>query len=230
MQTETSTMQNGERPRLFTLGDGLLLVAALAAGFAMVRNWARPHWCADGPFFFAPENASAARQAHYFLAVGVSWSIPFAIALTPAVLAAGFRSAGWSLERMAQRPGAVACAAAIIGMVLRPAQDALFFVFDYFTHSKSRIQLPSPPFVRMNGSSRYSPGEIIHELVLESFPRGTAPAVGAAVLVAWLVLLTIGRFRPERDWVDRAGRALGIYWMALAIFVGVMTPVRSLLL
>jgi hypothetical protein len=101
---------------------------------------------------------------------------------------------------------------------------------EYFTHSQSRIHLPSPPFVRLFGSSRYSPGEIIHELVLESFPRATAPAVATAVLVAWLVLLAIGCFRPERDWVDRAGRALGIYWIALAVFVDVMAPIRSLLL
>lgn len=144
---------------------------------------------------------------HYGLAVGVSWSIPFAIAITPAVLAARLRKPRPPLAQIAQGPGTVACAAALLCMVLRPAEDVLFYLLDYLTHSNSSIHLPSPPFVRLFGSSRYSPREIIHSLVLESFPRATAPAVGAAVLIGWLVLVGIGRFRPARDWIDRTGRA-----------------------
>ncbi len=207
--TEMGTWQKGERPRRFTLGDGLLVVAALAAGFAMVRQWANPHWCAEPPFFAAPTNASFARTLYYGVAVGVSWSIPFAIAMMPAVLAARLRKPRPPLAQIAEGPGTVACAAALLGMVLRPTQEVLFYALDYLTHSNSSIHLPSPPFVRLFGSSRYSPRQIIHDLVLEDFPRATAPAVGAAVLIAWLVLVGIGRFRPERDWIDRTGRAPG---------------------
>jgi hypothetical protein len=228
-QTEIGPTQNAGRPRRFTLGDGLLVVAAIAAGFAMVRRWANPHWCAEPPFWGAPANLSAARQAHYNLAVGVSWPIPFVIAFTPAILAARLRSPRPALERIAEQPGSVACAAALLAMVLKPTEDVLYYVLDYFTHSHSPIRLPSPPFARLFGSSRCSPGEIIHNLVLERFPLSTAPAVATAVLIAWLVLLGIGRFRPERDWVDRAGRVLGVYWMALVVFTGVMAPLRSYL-
>ena len=229
IQTETGTPKNGEHRRRFTLGDGLLVVAALAAGCAMVRQWANPHWCADGPFFAAPTNASLARTLCHGVAVGVSWSIPFAIAMMPAVLAARLRKPRPPLEQIAAGPGTVACAAALLAMVLRPTQEVLFYVLDYLTHSNSSIQLPSPPFVRLFGSSRYSPREIIHSVVLESFPLATAPAVGVAVLIAWLVLVGIGKFRPERDWIDRTGRALGVYWMALPVFVGVMWRLRSYL-
>ena len=38
-----------------------------------------------------------------------------------------------------------------------------------------------------------------------------APAVAGA----WLVLVVSGRWRPERGWIDRFGRVLGVLWLAL---------------
>jgi hypothetical protein len=38
---------------------------------------------------------------------------------------------------------------------------------------------------------------------------------GAAVCVAWLMLLLSGRRLPEPSWIDRLGRALGAYWIIL---------------
>jgi hypothetical protein len=63
----------------------------------------------------------------------------------------------------------------------------------------------------------------VQNITLEMFPFFTAPVVGAAVLVAWPVLSANGRWRLERDWIDRSGRVLGVYWMAVAVFTGVMT-------
>jgi hypothetical protein len=34
-----------------------------------------------------------------------------------------------------------------------------------------------------------------------------------AVAGAWLALALSGRWRPERDWLDRAGRVLGVCWI-----------------
>jgi hypothetical protein len=45
----------------------------------------------------------------------------------------------------------------------------------------------------------------------------TYPAL--AVLIAWMTLLIGRRWRAEPSWVDRLGRALGIYWIAEGIFV-----------
>ncbi len=36
-----------------------------------------------------------------------------------------------------------------------------------------------------------------------------------AVLGSWLALAFSRRWRPERSWIDRAGRALGLYWILL---------------
>jgi hypothetical protein len=45
----------------------------------------------------------------------------------------------------------------------------------------------------------------------------TYPAL--AVLIAWMTLLVGGRWRAEPSWVDRLGRALGVYWIVEGIFV-----------
>jgi hypothetical protein len=40
-----------------------------------------------------------------------------------------------------------------------------------------------------------------------------------AVIGSWLALGLSRRWRPERSWIDRAGRALGLYWILLALTV-----------
>jgi hypothetical protein len=37
---------------------------------------------------------------------------------------------------------------------------------------------------------------------------------GATVAGAWMALAISGRWRPEGDWIDRTGRALGAFWIA----------------
>ncbi len=224
-QIRTSPPQEGHCPRRFTLGDGLLAVAALAAGFAMVRNWTQPHWCADPAhmYSFPRAAASTARQVYQAVAVGGTWTIPFAMAFTPVILVARFRRPRPQFARITQEPGIIASAAAMVIMVIRPLQEVPAFLLQYLTITSSPIQLPSPPFIRWNGPPPPSLGQAIQNAVLEAFPFFTAPLVGIAVLVAWLVLLANGRFRPEPDWVDRSGRVLGIYWMALAVFTGVIS-------
>jgi hypothetical protein len=222
---ETRPPQECDRPRRFTAADGLLVIGALAAGFAMVRQWTHPSWCADPPHLLAfPRPApSVTREVYHAVAVGVTWSIPFAIALTPVVVVARCLRPRPRFERITQQPGIVACAAALVLLVLRPAQEAFGYLLTYLTITSSPVQLPSPPFIRWNGPPPSSLGQVAKNVVLESFPFFTAGLVGIAVLVAWLVLLANGRFRPERDWMDRAGRVLGVYWMALAVFTGAMS-------
>ena len=39
-----------------------------------------------------------------------------------------------------------------------------------------------------------------------------------AVGAAWLLLVVSGRWRAEPVWIDRLGRALGIFWIAIIPF------------
>jgi hypothetical protein len=45
---------------------------------------------------------------------------------------------------------------------------------------------------------------------------------GFAVLAIWSVLGLSGAWRPERSWIDRAGRALGAYWVINGVVCGVL--------
>jgi hypothetical protein len=44
--------------------------------------------------------------------------------------------------------------------------------------------------------------------------RIMTPHAGWAVAASWLTLIMNRRWRPERDWIDRAGRVVGIAWIA----------------
>jgi len=57
-----------------------------------------------------------------------------------------------------------------------------------------------------------------------------APSVGIAVFVAWGVLFATGRWRSEASWLDRSGRFLGVYWILLAIVIGVMAQLWKFLI
>ncbi|MFO0887763.1 MAG: hypothetical protein U0790_01310 [Isosphaeraceae bacterium] len=42
-------------------------------------------------------------------------------------------------------------------------------------------------------------------------------AAGLAVAVSWLTLALCGRWRPDRGWLDRLGRLLGVCWIVLGV-------------
>jgi hypothetical protein len=41
--------------------------------------------------------------------------------------------------------------------------------------------------------------------------------MGPAIAVSWLILWLGGGWRPERSWIDRAGRLLGVVWIVFGI-------------
>jgi hypothetical protein len=43
--------------------------------------------------------------------------------------------------------------------------------------------------------------------------------LAAAVAAIWSLLIFEQRWRPEPSWIDRAGRCLGIYWLAAGLVV-----------
>ena len=50
-----------------------------------------------------------------------------------------------------------------------------------------------------------------HEIAFEQ----TAYAMGCSVASAWIVLALTGRWRALPTWIDRSGRLLGVYWIAM---------------
>jgi hypothetical protein len=43
-----------------------------------------------------------------------------------------------------------------------------------------------------------------------------------AISAAWIIQALTGRWRPESNWIDRAGRVLGAYWIILWLYRHVM--------
>ena len=43
----------------------------------------------------------------------------------------------------------------------------------------------------------------------------TMAMIGVAVAASWVLLLLSRQWRPERSWIDRAGRGLGWFWIAI---------------
>jgi hypothetical protein len=98
------------------------------------------------------------------------------------------------LRRLARQPGFAACCAVALVIVLVGSMN--------FAMLEHRPTPSTPMSIKVH-----------HYLELTlTFSHGQC---GAAVASAWLTLALTGRWRPRPDWLDRAGRALGIFWIAL---------------
>jgi hypothetical protein len=95
------------------------------------------------------------------------------------------------LRRVASQPGFVACCAVAMVIVLFGSMN--------FVTSKAIHYVPI--WIKVH-----------HYLGLTlNFHHGQCAAAAAA----WLTLALTGRWRPRPDWLDRAGRVLGIFWIAI---------------
>jgi hypothetical protein len=93
------------------------------------------------------------------------------------------------VRRLSRQPGLVACAAAAAAMA---PGAAIAIAITLFRH------VP-----------RWSPGN-------DFWPLAEA-RITPAVIAAWILLAATGRWRAEPTFIDRAGRALGAYWIALGL-------------
>jgi hypothetical protein len=41
-----------------------------------------------------------------------------------------------------------------------------------------------------------------------------ADAAGLGVCLGWIMLVWLRQWRPERSWIDRSGRLLGLLWIS----------------
>ena len=49
-------------------------------------------------------------------------------------------------------------------------------------------------------------------------------AIGFLILGVWNLVVLSGHWRAEPTWIDRCGRALGLCWIGLAVFNGIVIP------
>lgn len=177
-------------PRKFTLIDALVLMAALAIAFYPIRDY-----------------LDFIDRRHTVLSLGPVWTFvsiwragtllsgmlaPLGVSLSLALWVLRLRQPRPNLARLFRQPGMIACTATV-------AETSIFLL---------KVLLSEYYLQRTTGFMPPLYGLWIVRL----------PWNGEVVAIAWLVLWLSGSWRPEATWIDRAGRALGIYWIISGIF------------
>ncbi len=176
----------------FRIVDGMVMVAATAFAFAMVR-------------------AGIPARGYAFTTFGGNWEqwvfywmhllVPFPAMWSLAVFLIAMRGSG--ARRRARCAGVAACAAAAAVVAVTAIVSSGFYALHVMEDfgmirkilSHATVSHLLPPFG----------GAQLEEIG------------GGAVAGAWAALLASRRWRTEPTWIDRAGRVLGIIWIVLLL-------------
>jgi hypothetical protein len=211
--------------RRFTLIDAMVFVATTALGLGLTKGYYQDlifflEHNHHHPWEFPPGIAVSATLR------GIAATLPCGLAWTLGVLALRLRRPRPRWRRLARQPGLVACLMAPLPVGTKLVDRAVTCILDYHTNVIIPSRLSSPPFIKHGGISIGLPPDelpVFWPQVFASAPIFIVPCMGMTVTVAWIVLAMGGRFRPERSWVDRLGRVLGVYWIAVAALIGTLS-------
>lgn len=176
--------------RRFTLFDGMVLIAATGVGIAWTRATANDFIVV----LPAPDNLMYALDWHVR---GLTIGLPCLLAWTVAILGLRLRQPRVRRRLLTRQPGLVAC---LIAVIMTAFGGAILGVFLFLGSIHFDIGTARPPQVR-------AVSDLAEVLAL------TSPMIQSGVLCAWITLALSGCWRPERSWIDRAGRLLGVLWI-----------------
>jgi hypothetical protein len=143
--------------------------------------------------------------------------MPFPLAWSLALFLLGLRRSGQPWRELASEPGFVAAGAVtLIGLIRFAGYLTLLLRMIYKSRSIFNLTIWESLTIPF---SRIASGWIT-AIADYSGPYFSTTAFGAssAVAVAWLLLLASGNWRPQPHWLDRAGRLLGAFWIAIIPF------------
>ncbi len=198
--------------RRFTTVDALVLLAALALGvtwmieaLTLLISFAT----ADGLLLWPlhPPGGFSARLTFVVVRRSLHPLAAFFAPLTFALCMLQLRQPRPSLAHCFRRGGASACTVAAIALSLE--------VVNYFLDLATRF---ADVAALANSIDSYAKGMRLAGITLFSsmaFSIGQAP--GLAVAGAYLALWSTRLWRSESTWIDRAGRALGWFWIITAV-------------
>jgi hypothetical protein len=201
-------------PRRFLLSDAIVLVAATAIGLFVFLPYYPVTWLDwNPPFPPAPK---------FYGWVGRVWNrlvlaSPIVMAWTLAILGLRLRRPRPRLRRLLRQPGFVAGLVAAMVLVVR--------LFGFATMCARVVGRPALSILTVRrtgggGALRGLPfGNLFLFFEVDHF-LGTMALVGTSVAASWIFLLASGKWRPERGWIDRAGRVLGWFWIATLPLTG----------
>jgi glucan phosphoethanolaminetransferase (alkaline phosphatase superfamily) len=176
--------------RRFTLLDTMILVAATACGLGVDGALNALIRSANGLDSMDMLGSLFGARKYPVLAVlSMMMTMPVAAAWTLALVPLGLLRPRPRLRRLARQPGWMAACAFSLAL----AFSSVVFV----------------GLVAVIGPTQSIALIDVSPLLAIIF----APAIGAT----WLSLIVGRRWRPERSWLDRSGRALGVFWIVLGI-------------
>jgi hypothetical protein len=176
--------------RAFHLMDAFFLIAATAIGFALWRGrFTSGKGCYGVPVIWDSESWISwvlKFYADYRFLATAAW--PFCLPWTLTILALRLRHPRPDWRCLSRQPGAVACCAMAVACFM--------------------TAIPAFCVLRISGRTYETAlGDLSSTLLLVS------PYCGSAVVGAWLTLLLRSSWRADKSWIDRAGRALGVFWI-----------------
>jgi hypothetical protein len=173
--------------RQFHILDGILLIAAMAVGIAPTRQTTILYVIEEK--FVNKFFPDGAR--HPLEAGSMSdLGVYFFAPFSLALAIFYFWLPGMKRGRLLTKPGFVAVVTASMVMILRLTQFEIDIALD-------------PP-------EQFGICRLIYFVT-------TCPPAAIAVISAWIMMCMVGRWRAERSWVDRAGRAIGAGRIGMAL-------------
>jgi hypothetical protein len=185
-------MKRSLATRPFRIVDGMVLVAATAIAFAIVR----PRWPASRMGF-----STFGGHWEQWLFVWMHQVVPFPALWSFAVFVIAWRDRCKGQRPTVRSAGIVACYAATAALAVASLISSAFHVIHFLEDHGVIPKILSHP---------------THQLS----PFDNAPLeelIGAAVLGAWSALAAIRRWRAEPSWIDRLGQLLGVFWIGLFV-------------
>jgi hypothetical protein len=189
------------RPRRFTLLDALVLVATTAVGLALARTFSGMVFPTSASFLYGGASPGPLPGVAP-LTRWIVFSWPVVAMATLALVALRLRGPRPPRRRLFAPPGVSACVVASAVVGFGAISTVLSCIVNFF-----RAPLPRT-FVELaeDGAFRQM-FWAIHAMVDDS--------VGFAVAAWWIAMALAHRWRPERSWIDRAGRVVGVLWIVL---------------
>ena len=175
----------------FKLRDGMILMAATAVGFGL----ARAVWMANEKMM-GPDRGSDSLVQYWRFGALTTAICALVACLGPALLISSTLSDRRSLRTKLASPGFVPP----FVMVLESLCEVIYYA-------------PTWTWVA-TGHQSNEMGWIDARLIVYHVIGGRP---GALIVAVWIIQWINGRFRPEPTWLDRAGRAIGIFWIAFPL-------------
>jgi hypothetical protein len=194
--------------RAFHLSDPMVLVAVSALALGLFKAY----HAAMSPLYWCPTIVPATRFTGWVNGLWGSLirAFPIVMTWTLAILVLRFRRPLPRSARIVRQPGFVAALVALLALVWR----SIGFATLYWRVGRDPGLGAWQPrhFQGLGCFVGGNPGWML--LDMDHF-LNTMAMIGAAVAASWLLLFVSGQWRPERSWIDRLGRVIGWYWIAI---------------